>query len=251
MAGQVSESLLDEAHRLLEMADDAGITMRLIGGMGIRLLLGELLDARFSREIADLDLLTSRRAARDVEHLLEEAGWQPERRFNALNGARRLLFADEASRHKIDVFVESFEMCHALPLAERLTVRDATLPAADLAMTKLQIVSLNGKDSADLYALFHALPVAEHDDGAINIARICDLTKSDWGLHHTFELNLERLLAGLGETSLDAQERKSVAERITTVTAALESVPKSRGWKLRARVGERRLWYDEPEEIER
>ena len=251
MAGQINESLADEAHRLLALAADAGTTMRLLGGMGIRLLLGDRLDARFEREIADLDFLTSRRAARDVERLLEDAGWQPERRFNALNGARRLLFVDETSGHKIDVFVESFEMCHALPLAERLTVHDTTLPAADLAMTKLQIVSLNAKDRNDLYALLHVLPVAEHDDEAINIVRICELTKADWGLHHTFELNFERLREGLKETTLDAAERDRVAERIAAIAGATEDAPKSRGWKLRARVGERRPWYEEPEEIDR
>jgi hypothetical protein len=31
----------------------------------------------------------------------------------------------------------------------------------------------------------------------------------------------------------------------------MEAAPVSRGWKLRARIGERRRWYDEPEEVDR
>jgi hypothetical protein len=244
-------SLEDEARRLLSEAARSDVPMRLLGGMGIRVLLGERMDPRFDREIADLDFLTSRRAARAVENLLESAGWQPERQFNALNGARRLLFEDEGSGHKIDVFVETFEMCHALPLAQRLTVRHDTLPAAELAMTKLQIVSLNAKDRGDLYSLLHGLPLAEHDADAINIARIAELTRTDWGLHHTFELNFERLHAGLSESPLTADEQEAVAARITALAGAVEQAPKSRGWRMRARIGERKTWYDEPEEVDR
>lgn len=224
--------------------------MRLLGGMGIRVLLGDRMDPRFDREIADLDFLTTRRASRAVEQLLEDAGWDPERQFNALNGARRLLFADPGSGHKIDVFVETFQMCHTLPLAERLTAREETLPAAELAMTKLQIVSLNSKDRGDLYALLHALEVRDDDD-AINAARIAELTSGDWGLHHTFELNFERLRDGLAESPLAADEQAVVRSRIDALQQATEAAPKSRGWRMRARVGERKVWYDEPEEVDR
>jgi Uncharacterised nucleotidyltransferase len=246
----IQGSLIEEAHRLLTAAREREAPMRLLGGMGIRMLLGERMDPRFDREIADLDFLTTRRAGRAVEEVLESAGWQPERQFNALNGARRLLFEDPPSGHKIDVFVETFQMCHTLPLAERLTVREDTLPAAELAMTKLQIVSLNSKDRGDLYALLHALEVTE-DDQSINSARIAELTSGDWGLHHTFELNFQRLREGLAESPLTAGEQAVVKGRIDALQEATERVPKSRGWRIRARVGERKLWYDEPEEVDR
>ena len=55
-------------------------------------------------------------------------------------------------------------MCHVLPLTERLTLMAATLPAAEVLMTKLQIVQLNAKDRGDLYALLHSHEVADHDD---------------------------------------------------------------------------------------
>jgi hypothetical protein len=246
----IEHSLIDEAHRLLSASREREVPMRLLGGMGIRVLLGDRMDPRFHREIADLDFLTTRRASRAVEQLLEGAGWDPERQFNALNGARRLLFADPASGHKIDVFVETFRMCHTLPLAERITVREETLPAAELAMTKLQIVSLNKKDRGDLYALLHALEVRDDDD-AINAARIAELTSGDWGLHHTVELNFERLRDGLAEGPLAREEQSLVRSRIDALEQATEGAPKSRGWRMRARVGERKVWYDEPEEVDR
>jgi hypothetical protein len=31
----------------------------------------------------------------------------------------------------------------------------------------------------------------------------------------------------------------------------MEAAPKSRRWRLRAKVGDRKRWYEEPEEVER
>jgi hypothetical protein len=264
----IQASLEDEARRLLAAAGANGLPLGLLGGIGIRLLLGAHIDPRFRREIGDLDFITTRRAGAAVETLLAAQGWQPARRFNAVNGARRLLFEEPAGARRVDVFVGSFQMCHELPLLERLQGRAEALPAADLALTKLQIVALNAKDRGDLYALLLACQLAErdterdaeHDDArdaqrsanpTINVPRIVELTGADWGLHHTVELNLARLRDGLAETDLEDPQRALLRERIAALTDALEHAPKSRAWRLRARVGERRRWFEEPEEIAR
>jgi hypothetical protein len=247
----IEDSLMQEARRLLAQADSREVPMRLLGGMAIRLLLGDRMDERFHRQIDDLDFITTRKASRELELLLEHAGWEPESRFNTLHGHRRLLFHEPEGERKVDVFVERFEMCHTLPLAERISVRPQTLPAAELAMSKLQIVHINAKDMGDLYALLDALEVASHDQDAINADRIAQLTGADWGLHHTFELNLQRLLEQLSTTGLDDQAQARVAQHIKALQEAMESAPKSRAWRMRARIGERKRWYEEPEEAQR
>ncbi len=256
----IRESLEEEARRLLAAADAESLPLGLLGGMGIRLLLGERLDPRFRRAIGDLDFITTRRAGAATETLLSAHGWQPARRFNAVNGARRLLFEESTGARRVDIFVGSFEMCHRLPLHERLEDRGTILPAAELALTKLQIVTLNAKDRGDLYALLLActlvVPNIERDtprgaDPVIDVSRITELTSTDWGLHHTIELNLARLREGLTETGLADAQRELLRERIAALSDALEQAPKSRAWRLRARVGERRRWFEEPEEIAR
>jgi hypothetical protein len=242
---------VQEAQRLLDQAGRRGVSLRLLGGMGVQLLLGERMSPRFMREIEDLDFLTTRKGSHEVEKLIAEQGWEPQTRFNALHGHRRLLFHDPGADRKIDVFVERFEMCHTLPLTERMQVHAQTLPAAELTMTKLQIVALNTKDTSDLYALLDALPVAEHDQDAINAARIAQLTGADWGLHHTFELNLSRLMEGVGSLGLAPESATRVTQRIEALQGALQRAEKSRAWRLRARIGERKRWYEEPEEVER
>ena len=40
-------------------------------------------------------------------------------------------------------------------------------------------------------------------------------------------------------------------DRVTRLWERIEAEPKSRGWKLRDRIGDRKQWYEEPEEVER
>ncbi len=254
-AEQIRPALHEEARRLLAAADAAAVPLGLIGGMGIALLLGERLEPGLRRAISDLDFVTTRRAGHQVERLLAEQGWEPDQRFNALHGARRLLFSEPGGERRVDVFVGDFRMCHRLPLMERLRGGGEVLGAAELVLTKLQIVALNAKDRGDLYALLLACEISRDDDGAhapsIDARRIAELAGADWGLQHTLELNLARLRAGLPEAGLAPSACGLLERRIAELGEVLERAPKSRAWRLRARIGERKRWYEEPEEIAR
>lgn len=232
-------------------AEHAGLTARLLGGVGIRLLLGERFDPTFTRPLHDIDLFVGKRDSRKLEGVIKDHGWQPAREFNALNGARRLLFNDPDSEAQIDVFVEAFEMCHSLPLAAGLRDPGLTLPGTELLMTKLQIVHLNAKDRDDCYALLYGCTIGDGGPATIDPTRIAHLTGHDWGLQHTFELNLARLRDDLDQRPLPQDGPQRIGEAIAAVTRAIEDEPKSRGWRMRARIGERKQWYEEPEEVRR
>ncbi len=241
--------LIEEGQGLCADAEQHGVQVRLMGGVGIRLLLGERFPSRYERPYRDLDIIIRRKQRRDVEALLSARGWEPAGAFNALGGGRRLLFEDPASDAQIDVFVESFEMCHTLPFAESLGHPGPTLPATDLLMSKLQIIELNPKDRGDCYALLEGCEIADGNHRAIEPRRVAGLTAEDWGLHHTFELNLERLQRAL-DSAADADVER-ISGAIAQLSEVIEQAPKSRAWKLRARIGERKRWYEEPEEVDR
>lgn len=240
-----------EAERLLTTAGEENVTTRLIGGMAIRILAGPRLHPSFERPIQDLDFVVRRGDSAALAKLIEAGGYGPDQEFNALNGARRMLFHDQANGRQVDVFVGDFEMCHRLPLVEQLEVHPQTLPAAEVLMTKLQIVHLNEKDRGDILALIHTHEIASGDAGAINLERIISLTSHDWGLQRTFELNLGRLREAIPATELRLEDRAMIGARIDALGSAMSEAPKSRRWKLRDRVGERVQWYEEPEEVER
>jgi hypothetical protein len=245
------ERLDDECRELLDETSARGLRVKLLGGMAIRRLLGDRLHHTFHRPVNDIDVITTRKDARVLEDLLAARGWAPEPSFNALNGARRLLFHDPASTAQVDVFVDAFEMCHALPLTERLDAPGPTLPATELLTTKLQIVSLNAKDRSDLYALLVGCEVREGDHRALEPQVLGSMAGRDWGLFHTFELNFAHLRSATADAGLDADQGRVALGVIDRLEEALHAAPKSRGWKLRAKIGERKRWYEDPEEVDR
>jgi hypothetical protein len=46
----------------------------------------------------------------------------------------------------------------------------------------------------------------------------------------------------------DASIAAAVTEKVAALLEALESIPKSRGWRLRSRVGDRVRWYELPDD---
>jgi hypothetical protein len=66
-------------------------------------------------------------------------------------------------------------------------------------------------------------------------------------------MNLERLQHAIlrNEVQLDAPQVALAQERICALQEAIQSVPKTLAWKLRARVGKRMRWYQEVEEVQR
>jgi hypothetical protein len=83
----------------------------------------------------------------------------------------------------------------------------------------------------------------------VNGARIAALCASDWGLWRTITANLKRCREHIGDYELDEAERALIAARFDQLLERVEAEPKSRGWRLRAKVGERKRWYDLPEEV--
>jgi len=244
----IAADILAEAERLLELASSEGVPLRLLGGVAIRLRASGGLHETFSRRYGDLDFMTAKGRSRPAQELFRAAGYEPHVAFNALNGQERLLFFDDANERQVDIFVGAFAMSHKIPLGNRLELDPATLPLAELLLTKLQIAEINEKDVRDGLALVHGHSVGESDDG-INSARIAELCAKDWGLWRTITGNLAVCRDLTEAYELSDAEKASVRARIDDLLGRIEREPKSRPWKLRAKIGERRRWYEVPEEV--
>jgi hypothetical protein len=239
--------IVAEARRVLDAAAERDVPLRLLGGLAIALTAPE--HRLLPRPYKDIDFVTRRGQSREVTALLDELGYEGNERFNAMNGQRRLLFLDTVNERQVDVFVGSFQMCHQLPVQERLLVSTHTLPLADLLLTKLQIFALNEKDQRDALTLLFHHPLGDGDDGEINAAWIGELCGRDWGLWKTCTVNLERIRSGLHRYELTPEQEAVLTARIDELRRRIDAAPKGAKWKLRARVGERVRWYDEPEEV--
>lgn len=252
-----SRDPLAEALRVIRLADDAGLEVRLMGGLAFHACCPEW-TARIDREGRDIDLATRSRDRKAVSDLLVRLGYLPDKRYNALYGHKQLYFFDPEWARPVDVLVDQLEMCHRFEFGNRLAICDPTLPPAELLLSKLQVVKINRKDILDALALLSELPLAGDDVGgaAISVSRITELTSNDWGWWRTVTMNLGRLEAFLGTDlkpgDLDFGGRETRFEpsaQVTELWAAIEAAPKSMRWKMRARVGDRVTWYEEPEEV--
>jgi len=228
-----------------------------MGGMAIRAHAPDW-PARTRRVEVDLDFATRGKDRGAFYELLAGQGYTADKRHNALFGGKQAYFVDVPRRRPVDVLVDSLEMCHRFEFADRLSKSTPTLPLAELLLSKLQIVKINRKDVLDALALLADYPLADGDEAgdAISLRRITGLTSNDWGWWRTITNNLDNLQtiadADLqpGELEFGRPPRFRPSAQIAALRQAVDSAPKSTRWKLRARVGDRMVWYEEPEEVE-
>jgi hypothetical protein len=235
-----------EGERLVRAGEAAGVRLRLLGGVAVLVRTAGAVPSSLSRTTPDIDLVTAKGGTAPTTRVLREAGYEPHTSFNALHGSERMIFFDDANDRKLDVLVGSFRMSHEVPI--RLDVDPLTIPAAELLLTKLQVVELNEKDVRDALALLCAHPVGGDDAAAINGGRVAELLASDWGLWRTITANLERLPGELEHYELSADQTTTIRERVGELAERIEREPKSRAWRFRARIGDRKRWYELPEE---
>jgi hypothetical protein len=243
------EDVRTEAERVANGAVASGLQLRLMGGMAVYLTSPSVRRQPFARDYGDFDFAVSARDARHAAAFLERAGYVPEKMFNALHGAQRLNFRHPAGRWPIDVVVDEVRMSHRIDLRGRINGPGPTLYLADLLLTKLQIWEINTKDLGDIVCLLadHELADREAVD-VIDRRRVVGLAGADWGLCHTLEGNLRRVVVEAGRRVPDGPSFDPV-EQATALLAAIAVAPKSLGWQARARIGERKRWYETPEEV--
>ncbi len=247
-SGQTFPGIGEEAQRVVAHATDRGELLRVAGSVAFQLRVAGRAGLPRPAPV-DIDLVAPARSERRIAALLTDLGYTGEKEFNARHGDRRLIFWDQARDRKLEVFVGIFVMCHSLPLSEHLDVDAETIPLAELLLTKLQIVELNEKDLCDMHSLLITHEIGSADGDHINAQRIAGLCGADWGLHHTVSRTLQRLAEDPPSYTLSPEQRRLVDERVGRLAEALEEQPKTFAWRMRARVGERVRWYEEPEEI--
>ncbi len=243
---------IEEARRIVAASEAQALTLRLLGGLAVRLHSPSATHRSLARPYPDLDFALAEPRGDRVEAMLPDLGYAPNKSFNLLNGNFRLLFYDEERQRQVDVFVGGFKMCHRIPfLAERFRLDTPTLPPTELLLTKMQIVQMNEKDMRDLCALLLDHPFGEGDADEFNLAYLAGLCADDWGLWKTLIVSAGKVRDFCDAYDLEPEQKLTIVERLGVMRTALEGAPKTLKWKLRDKVGERLQWYDLPEEVQR
>jgi predicted regulator of Ras-like GTPase activity (Roadblock/LC7/MglB family) len=243
-----SALLLAQAHEVIGAAARRAILLRLLGGTAVKATCPSAASITLPAEDLDLDLAVYGRQREHLDEAMEGLGYEPHQRFNALHGHRRLKYTHPEQGIALDVFVDTFHMCHRLPFADRLELADLCIPSADLLLSKLQIVQMGEKDLRDIYAILcdHELGPARAVE-EVDTDYIVSICGDDWGWYKTVTMNLDKSMELAGEFLADEQQEVFGA-RARKLREAIEVAPKSLRWQARATIGEARRWYDLPEE---
>jgi hypothetical protein len=240
-------SPIEEASRIVGAANEKGVVLRLFGGVAFWYRCPSAKHGSLQRNYVDIDLMGHAKQSREIKQLFVALGYTPRDKFNAIQGYRRLIFNDMENQRRVDIFLDVFEMCHSFNFKDKLELDDKTIALTDLLITKLQVVDTNRKDLNDMVTLFADYEVGKDDNRSINGSYLAKLCASDWGVYKTFTMNLGKLLSQVKETGLEDATKQVVSTRLNQLNEIIENAPKDFKWKMRARVGEKVKWYDQPE----
>jgi hypothetical protein len=241
---------LPEAMTLVGGAAEGGHRLKILGGLGVRVLCPDFPPRQ--RAGQDIDFACLGKNRRKLADHLESLGCQPDKRFNNLNGDRQMYFNAPSGR-PIDVMVDRLSMCHVLDFRSSFNSASPTLDPADLLLSKLQIVELNAKDAHDIVHLLSGVRVGpDNARPYIDTDRFASVLSGDWGWWRTVTGSLAKLPGLLAEQPglAPPYPRFDPLTQAKQLAEVAESVPKGIKWKTRAKVGDRVRWYELPEEVD-
>ena len=239
-----------EADRLVRGASANGLVLRVLGALAFhhRCPGHSHLQERLKREYTDVDFGAYGKQARQIQALLAAQGYvEDEMVYVESQGSRLVLNHPQTGLH-LDVFLDRLDFCHTVEWNGRLEIHDWTIPLAEMLMQKMQIVQINEKDLIDTIMLLLEHPLTEDDEG-VNMALVARTCGKDWGWWRTLTMNLGKVRQAAAAYDLSADEQQDVEQQVDAALARIEEEPKSMGWKMRARIGDRKKWYQDVGEI--
>jgi hypothetical protein len=241
-----------ESEAIIAAAAERGLHLRLLGALAVikQCPGGVWLLEKTNRVLTDLDFMGYDKEIRKVEAMFAELGYE------VLGGrgvtmdvwvGRRIFHDPAGARRRVDVFLDRLDFCHPIELKGRLELDAMTIPLTDILLEKLQIVEINEKDLKDLVVLLLEHDLAEdHEPGRFDLSYIVSLLSADWGFSYTVSLNFDRIRRYMDTIpELSSEQKAVVGQRLDAIWQRVEAAPKGLKWRMRARVGPSRRWYNE------
>ena len=239
---------LEEAKAIIEPLNERGIPLRIIGALafyhqcpGHR----ELYE-KMQRAPTDIDFVGYSKHRKEIQSVLESRGYEGLERLNVLFGMKRQIYRHPETNLYIDIFYDVLDMCHKVNFKGRLEFDPLTISLTDLVLEKMQIVHINEKDIKDTILLFLEHDLSDGDESKINATYIAEELSKDWGYYYTVTTNLKKCKTFADNYDwLTDEDRRIVKDRIDRLLKTVEDKPKSRKWKLRAKIGTKKKWYQD------
>lgn len=244
---------VDEALALVRDAEASGIRLRILGSIAYRLQCPKNLHLfeDTKRALTDVDFGAEKKQNAAIREFLMARGYVPDEGIYVASEGSRHAYLHEKTGLNVDVFADELYFCHRIPFKDRLDLDSPTICNTDLLLEKMQIVEINLKDFKDTVVLLLEHPLSNQEAGpkSIDTDYIIDIMRRDWGFYYTFTTNLKQVPAYVDEfPSMTSDQQAVIRRRVDDLLKIIEDAPKTIGWKMRAKVGTRRLWYQEVSE---
>jgi hypothetical protein len=245
-----NEHFVGEALRIVDDAEAQGIRLRILGSLAYRIHCPQNIEmfARMERALTDIDFAAEKRQSKQIKQFLTGSGYVEDERMTVSTEGSRYYFEHPDSKLGVDVFMNELYFCHRIPFEGRLDLDRPTISTADLLLEKMQIVELNLKDVTDTMVLLLEHPIADVTDGTevIDGAYIADLLHDDWGFYYTVTTNLQKVDRFVSDNAaLSPEQAEVIRARLAEMVGLIEDAPKSRKWRIRAKVGPKKQWYQD------
>lgn len=268
------DEFVKEATHIVATAQSQGVYQRILGSLAAYIHSmdrPEIISTfrslgRFGEgkpNFTDLDLMAYSKQGRQVGQVFKQLGFKPDDVVNGFFGDRRLIYYSPAGTYHVDVFLNRLEFSHTVefgenPGAGRLELDSPTISLTDLVLEKLQIHEINHKDLIDLIIVFlghHTSSNEANDRESVDGTYISRILGDDWGFYYDAIANLDKtksLASQLAkEGKLTDAHVSTIGQEIDNLVNMVNSSPKTKKWEIRARVGTKKPWYRQVEEVVR
>ncbi|MEM3730451.1 MAG: hypothetical protein QW667_02975 [Candidatus Bathyarchaeia archaeon] len=271
-----TEIFIQESKGIVERARQDGVILRILGGLSIAIHCEEYRDfaQKLGRvgtgtiegqEYSDIDLVSYRSYREKVKELFDKLGYAKRRATLSTAASERQIYFHPKGWFYVDVFFDKLLVAnHPIDFKGRLELDYPTITVTDMLLEKIQMwEAFSQKDLKDCLLLLKAHNISEKTEKeSIDASYIAKLLAQDWGFWYTATTNLKKIKAFLTEIDkfgpeinidpkqITKEEREEITQKIDKILETIEREPKTFGWKMRAKIGAKKQWYNPVERPE-
>ena len=271
-----TEVFLRESQEIVEKAKQEGIVLRILGGLSIAIHCQE--HRKFAQklgrmgtgvikgqEYSDIDYVSYRNQREKIKELFDKIGYAKRRATLSTAASERQIYYHPKGWFCVDVFFDKLLVAnHPIDFRGRLELDYPTITVTDMLLEKIQMwEAFSVKDLKDCLLLLKAHDIKEKSEKeSIDTLYIAKILLQDWGFWYTATTNLKNLKkfiteidklgteADINPKQIEKKEREDITEKIEAILERIEKEPKSFGWKMRAKIGTKKKWYNPVERPE-
>ena len=271
-----TEVFLREAQEIVEKAKQEGIVLRILGGLSIAIhckehrefaqKLGRMGTGVIKgQEYSDIDYVSYRNQREKIKELFDKIGYAKRRATLSTAASERQIYYHPKGWFYVDVFFDKLLVAnHPIDFKGRLELDYPTIAVTDMLLEKIQMwEAFSVKDLKDCLLLLKAHEIKEKSEKeSIGTLYIAKILAQDWGFWYTATTNLKKLKTFLSEIDklgpevdinpkqIEKKDREEITEKIDILLEKIGEEPKSFGWKMRAKIGIKKKWYNPVERPE-